>query len=330
MSNGTMKAVVCSAYGGPEVLQLTRLPKPVPQANEVCIRIHATTVTVADFRIRSFTVPLSFWLPARIILGLTKPKHPILGVEVAGEIVALGRDVRNFNIGDSVYGATLLSGGGYAEYICLPSSGALALKPAQLTYPEAAAIPIGACTALHFLRKAKIKKGQSILIYGASGSVGSFAVQMAKYFGASVTAVCSAKNAEWVTRLGADVVIDYQRSDFEDQLGRYDIVLVAIDKISFRLCNRVLNSEGIYINITQPFRSLHMLWVSNTTKKKIYAGEKPVDTASDLTFLNKMVEEKVLTPIIDRVFPLDQIQEAHRYVEQGHKKGNVAVTVIDQ
>ena len=322
-----MKAVICTKYGPPEVLQIQEVAKPVPKDNEVLIKVHATTVTAADFRIRSFTIPPSFWLPARLMLGITKPRKPILGTELAGEIESVGKDVKLFKKGDPVFAATLMSFGGYAEYVCLPEDGPIAIKPATISYEEAAAIPIGARTALHHLRKGEIKKDQKILIYGASGSVGTYAVQLAKYFGAEVTGVCSSTNLALVKSIGADKVIDYTATDFEKRLEMYDMIVVAVDKFPFSTCNRLLNENGVYINITAPFKSFPMIWTALTTNKKIITGQNSPEKAHDLVFLKKLVEEGVLKPVIDRKFPLEQIVEAHRYVDRGHKKGNVVVTI---
>lgn len=226
-----MKAIVCTKYGSPEVLQLREVEKPVPKEDEVLVKVKATTVTVADFRVRSFTIPLSFWLPARFILGLRRPKKPVLGVELSGEIESVGKEVKLFRKGDQVFAATLTNFGAYAEYKCLSEVGPIALKPANITYAEAAAIPIGARTALHYLRKANIKSGQKVLIYGASGSVGTYAVQLAKYFGADVTGVCSGYNLALIKSLGANKVIDYTAGDFTRKLEMYDVIFLAVKQV---------------------------------------------------------------------------------------------------
>jgi NADPH:quinone reductase-like Zn-dependent oxidoreductase len=322
-----MKAVICTQYGGPEVLTIGELPTPVPQPNEVRIRIKATTVTMADFRVRSFTVPLSFWIPARLILGITKPRNPILGVELSGDIDQVGNEVRNFKVGDAVYAASLQNMGAYAEYICLPATAAIAHKPVSLSYEEAAAIPIGACTALYFLRKAQIQREQHVLIYGASGSVGTYAIQLAKHFGAIVTAVCSAANNALVQSLGADEVLDYQHPDFTKQLKQYDVVLVAVDKIPFQLCEQIVKPNGVYINVNIPLRTPAMIWTTMTKGKTTIGGEKPGDTAADLEYLNALVANGELKVVMDSTYPLDEIRSAHRYVDQGHKRGNVCVTL---
>jgi NADPH:quinone reductase-like Zn-dependent oxidoreductase len=322
-----MKAVVYTKYGPPEVLQLKEVEKPVLKDNELLVKVHATTVTVGDCRARSFTVPRSFWLPARISLGLRKPRKAILGLELAGEIESVGKDVKLFKKGDQVFAATLISFGAYAEYKCLPEDAAVSIKPSNITYEEAAALPIGARTALHYLRKANIQRGQKVLVYGASGSVGTYAVQLAKYFGAEVTGVCSTPNLELAKSLGADKVIDYTVEDFAAKDETYDVIFEAVDKSSFSACMRSLKKDGIYLNVTAPLPSIQMLWTKMTSSKKLMLGENPPEKAEDLTFLKELVEAGKIKPVIDRSYPLDQIVEAHRYVDKGHKKGNVVITV---
>ena len=323
-----MKAIVCTKYGPPEVLQLKEVEKPTPKDNEVLIKVYATTVTAADFRIRSFTIPqLAIWLPARIALGLRKPRNSILGVELAGEIESVGKDVKLFQKGDQVFAATLINFGAYAQYKCLPEDGPVSLKPGNLTYEEAAAIPIGARTALHYLRKANIQSGQKILVYGASGSVGTYTVQLAKYLGAKVTGVCSTANLELVKSLGADKVIDYTTDDFSSKGETYDVIFEAVDKSSFSACMKSLKKEGIYLNVTSPLPSIRMIWTSMTSSKKLMLGENSPENAEALNFLKELVEAGKIKPVIDRGYPLEQIVEAHRYVDKGHKKGNVIITV---
>ena len=323
-----MKAVICTAYGPPEVLQLREVEKPVPKDHEVLVKVHATTVTAADFRVRSFTIPPSFWLPARLILGLRKPRKSILGIELAGVVVSVGKGVKRFKTGDSIFASTLEEFGAYAQYICLPEVGPIALKPATISWEEAAAIPVGARTALHYLKKARVEPGHKVLVYGASGSVGTYAVQLAKYFGAEVTAVCSTTNLELAKSLGADKVIDYTDGDFTKRLKTYDVVFLAVDKCPFEVCNKVLHKEGVYLNVTAPLKSPEMLWTSLTSNKKIYVGENPPRSAEDLEFLKGLVETGIIKPVIDRSYTLEEIVEAHRYVDKGHKKGNVAIRVI--
>lgn len=254
-----MKAIICTKYGPPEVLQFVEIAKPVPKDNEVLIKVKATTVAVADSRIRSFTVPAAVWLLVRIVLGWRGPRKAVLGVELAGEIEAVGKDVKRFNVGDAVFAASLKNFGAYAEYKCLPENDPIALKPANITDEEAAALPIGARTALHFLEKGNIAKGQKLLIYGASGSVGTYAVQLAAYFGAHVTAVCSGSNSDLVKSLGAHKVIDYTEAGFTEKMEKYDMVFVAVDKVPFSICNKVLSEEGVYLNVTNPIKDFHQL-----------------------------------------------------------------------
>src|SRR5688500_17736024 len=317
-----MKAIVATRYGGPEVLQLKEVERPTPKDNEILIKVHATTVTAGDFRMRSFTVPPLFWLPARITLGLTKPKQPIYGMELAGEVEAVGKDVTKFNVGDQVFASTLEHNfGAYAKYKCLPETGMVAIKPANMTYEEAAAVPIGATTALRLLRKGDIKRGQKVLIYGASGSVGTYAVQLAKYFGAEVTGVCSTANLELVKSLGADQVIDYTREDFARNGQSYDIIFDAVGKSSFSHCRDSLTQRGIYVTTVPSLGfMLLVLWTSKRRGKKaafVAPGlRSSSQKAKDLDFLKELVETGKLRSVIDRCYSLEQIAEAHRYVEK--------------
>lgn len=322
-----MKAVVCNRYGPPEVLQLTDVPKPEPKDDELLIKVCATTATVADFRIRSFTVPLSVWIPARIFIGLWKPRKSILGGELSGIVESVGKNVRQYKKGDAVFALSFKDFGAYAQYKCLPENASIALKPAQVSHEQAATIPIGALTALHYLQKAQVSYGQKVLVYGASGSVGTYAVQLAKYLGAEVTAVCSSSNLELVKALGADKAIDYTSTDYTQKLEQYDLILVAIDKIPFSICAKHLKTKGIYANITAPTKSLHMLWTSLTSQKKFLMGEHPHKSPENLKLLANLVASGKLKPVIDRTYTLEQIVDAHRYVEKGHKKGNVVVKI---
>lgn len=319
-----MKAFVYTKYGPPEVLQLKEVEKPTPKENEILIKIKATTVTVADIRVRGFKVPFAFWLPARIALGFRHPKKSILGMELAGEVESVGKDVKLFKEGDQVFAAGF---GAYAEYICLPEDGAVSIKPQNISYEESAAMPIGAITALYYLRKASIKSGQKVLIYGASGSVGTYAVQIAKYFGAEVTGVCSTTNLELVSSLGADKVIDYTVDDFSSNGETYDVIFEAVDKSSVSACMRSLKKDGTYINITKPLPDLHMLRAKLTTSKKMLLSQNSQERSEALNFLKELVETGKLKVAIDRNYAFEEIVEAHKYVEKGHKKGNVVITV---
>jgi len=324
-----MKAIVYSRYGPPDVLEVKQVKKPIPKDNEILVKVKATTVSVGDIRSRSFTVPPAFWLPARITLGLRQPKKEILGMELAGEVELIGKNVKKFKKGDQVFAATLTDFGAYAEYKCLKEDGPVAIKPSNISFGEAAAIPIGARTALYFLRKAGIKSGHDVLVYGASGSVGSYAVQIAKYLGANVTGVCSTSNLELVKSLGADKVIDYTAEDFANIDETYDVIFEAVNKSSFSVCIKLLKKNGTYINVTDPLPNAQMLWTKMTTNKKLLLSRNSPESSEALNFLKELVEMGKLKVLVDRFYSFDEIVEAHRYVEKGHKKGNVVINVED-
>lgn len=322
-----MKAIVATQYGAPEVLELQEVAKPAPQENEVLVKIYATTVTAGDSRTRSFNVPRSLWLPARLTLGLTKPRKAIPGMVLAGEVEAVGGAVKRFKQGDQVYAYDITRLSTYAEYACVPENAALALKPSTVTYEEAAAIPFGAITALHFLKKGNLRSGQHVLVYGASGSVGTAAVQIAKAFGAVVTAVTSTANVEMMKSLGADQVIDYTRQDFTQSGETYDILFDTVGKTSLSGSLESVKPAGAYLQaVASPALMIQMRRAAGRTGKTLIAGTAN-PTADDLVTVTELVEAGKLKPVIDRCYSLDQMVEAHRYVDQGHKKGNVVVVV---
>ena len=316
-----MKAVIYRKFGPPEVLYIQEAIKPIPKANEVLIKIHATTVVKEDPDMRA----------SPGFNGFLKPRNPILGQELAGEVEAIGNAVTRFRPGDQVFGMDMF--GAYAEYKCMPENGALAIKPATMSYEEAASIPNGALTALPFLRdKGNIQSEQTVLIYGASGSVGTAAVQLANYYGADVTGVCSTTNLELVKSLGADQAIDYTQEDFTGNGKTYDIIFDTVGKLTFSECKGSLSDKGIFLaTVPTPAIMLQALWPAKSGSKKVKfaaAGLRPASKKiNDLVFLTELIEAGKIKPVIDRCYPLEQIAEAHRYVEQGHKKGNVVITV---
>ena len=314
-----MKAIVCRKYGPPEVLQLQEVEKPTPKKNEICIKIHATSVTSSDCIVRGFNLPK--WHPLRLLMGLVlgfgKPRNPILGMVAAGEVDSMGKDVKRFKVGDQVFAYTVKSSikmrfGTYAQYICIPEDWLVLPKPSDVSYEEAAAIPYGGELALYFLKKGDIKNRKNVLIIGASGTIGTTAVQLAKYYGANVTGVCSTANLELVRSLGAETVIDYIKEDYSKRSERYDLILDAVpllvaDRKSSKLQARsALAPEGKFISIDDG---------------------SPTPNMDDLVLLKDLVESGEFKPVIDRSYPLGQMVEAHRYVETGHKKGNVVITV---
>jgi len=325
-----MKAIICTKYGAPDVLQLEEVEKPTPKDNEILVKIHAATVTAGDTRMRKFDVPASFWLPARLALGITKPKNKIPGMEFAGEVETVGKDVTQHKKGDQVFAATGMNLGSYAEYLALSGEGkdqVLAKKSSQLTYEEAATIPIGARTALYFLREANIQPGQKVLINGASGSVGTFAVQLAKYFGAEVTAVCSGRNVALVKSLGADKVIDYTKEDFTKNGVTYDVIFDTVGKASLKDCLRSLHIEGTFLHaVGSPGIALRMKLASINNKQKLVAGGPP-HNPEDMLFLQELIESKKIKPVIGKRYPMEQIVAAHKLVDTGRKKGNVIIAI---
>ena len=326
-----MKAIIYNRFGPPEVLQLREVSKPIPKDNEVLIKVHATTVNAADCNARGYSfIPPGLGLVARFMLGFRKPKISILGSALAGEIESTGSKVKQFKKGDQVFG-TDPELGAYAEFAVRPEDGTLALKPTNMSYEEAATIPYGAITALYFLRdKANIKEGQKILINGASGNVGMFAVQLASYFGAEVTGVCSTSNIELVKSLGAHKVIDYTKENFAVSNESWDIIFdVVVGKASFSRCKSSLNPGGFYLAVAGGLKELiQMMWTSKTSGKKvIFGGGATCERKENLVFLKELIEAGKLRTVIDKSFPLEKIVEAHRYVESGNKKGNVTIVV---
>ncbi|MFN8465077.1 MAG: NAD(P)-dependent alcohol dehydrogenase [Caldilineaceae bacterium] len=304
-----MKAAIYTQYGPPEVLRLAEMPKPEPKDNEILVKVRATTATRGDSRMRSFTVPRGQWLFARLYLGITGPRRRILGMELAGDVESTGKAVTRFQPGDPVFGSTFAANfGGYAEYKCLPENGVVTLKPASLTYEEAAALPGGGMTALRALRHGQVQKGQQVLIFGASGAVGTYAVQLARHFGAEVTGVCSTRNLELIRTLGAANAVDYTHEDITQRGETYDVVIDAVGMLTPEQARQVLRPSGPYVNV-----------------HNVPGGE----SIDDLVLLKELAEAGIVKPVIDRCYSLDQIVDAHRYVDQGHKRGNVAITVAD-
>jgi NADPH:quinone reductase-like Zn-dependent oxidoreductase len=327
-----MKAIVWTEYGPPDVLQLKEVEKPTPKDDEVLIRIYATTVTAGDCEQRSLKLPILHRLPMRAYVGLKRPTRiTILGMDLAGEIESVGKDVKLFHEGDQVFAATGFVGmGAYAEYICLPEEpeeGALAIKPANMTYEEAAAVTVGGLEALCFLRQGNIQSGQKILINGAGGTIGTFMVQLAKYFGAEVTGVDSTGKLDMLSSIGAGSVIDYTQEDFTKSGQTYDFIIDVVGKSSFSGCTRSLKQNGYYLIANPgPSQIVRGRWTSMTSSKKVIFGAAYPKT-EDLIFLKELIEAGKLKSVIDRRYPLEQIAEAHRYVETGHKVGNVVITV---
>lgn len=324
-----MKAIIHTGYGSPDELQLTEVEKPEPKDNEVLIRIHATTVTTSDCNVRNFTfVPSLALLPSRMYYGFNKPRVKILGIDLAGEIETVGKDVRRFKEGDQVFGTPDVRFGAHAQYACMPKDGVLTAKPANTTWEEAASIPLAGNTALYFIRDlGNVQSGQRVLINGASGGIGTFAVQLAKYYGAEVTGVCSSTNVEMVKSLGAEWVIDYTKEDFTQTGQTYDVIFDAVGKSSFSSCKSALNKNGIYLStLPQLGVIIPMLWTPIIGRKTVKLGNA-IPNLENLILLKELTEARKLRAVIDRRYPLEQTAEAFRYVEQGHKKGNVVIEV---
>jgi NADPH:quinone reductase-like Zn-dependent oxidoreductase len=322
-----MKAITYTKYGPPDVLQIEEVAKPSPKDNEILIKTRATTVTSGDWRVRSLNVPVGFGFISRLIFGVSRPKQPILGTELAGEIESVGKKVKKFKVGDQVFVFSGAAMGCYVEYKCMPEDGAVSLKPFNLTYDEAAAISFGGTTALDFFKRGKLQSGEKVLVNGASGGVGTAAVQLAKHFGAEVTGVCSTTNIELVKSLGANHVIDYTKEDFTDNGITYDIIVDTAGTAPFSRIKDSLKEGGRLVLVLGGLPDmLQIPWVLMTSNKKIIAGPAS-ERVEDLHFLAKLAETGEFKPVIDRRYPFEQIAEAHSYVDTGRKKGNVVITL---
>jgi NADPH:quinone reductase-like Zn-dependent oxidoreductase len=327
-----MKACVCENYGPPEVLQLKEVEKPVPGDKDLLIRVRATTVNAADLNIRGLVhVPQGMVFMAKLMLGVRKPKISIQGSVIAGVVEEVGNDIQSFKPGDRVFctGERL---GGYGEYACYPETGAMMTMPHNLSFEEAATVPYGALTALYFLRdKAKVSAGQKVLVRGASGGVGVYAVQFALYFGAEVTGVCSTANLEFVKSLGAHKVIDYTKEDVLESGGKYDIIFdIVVGKTSFKHYKKILNPKGYYLAVAGGLNDmLNMIWTSvRGGRKVIFGGGTACETKENILFIKELIESDTLKAVLDKTFPFEQMVEAHRYVESGAKRGSIAVRLI--
>ncbi len=326
-----MKAVITTKYGPPEVLELREVKKPIPKDNEVLIKIYATTVTAGDCEMRNLKLPFLYQLVLRLGFGFTRPRNKIPGTELAGEIVAVGVDVKRFKEGDQVFGAAGMSFGTNAEYITLPEEpgemeGGVAIKPTNMTYEQAATVPFGGRDSLHFLRLGNIQSGQKILINGAGGSIGTFATQLAKHYGAEVTAVDSTAKLDMLRSIGADHVVDYTKEDFTENGEVYDVIFDVIGKVSFSRSKKSVTENGIYLLANPVSQMVQALWTRMNSSNKVIM-ETASGTIADLIYLRELIEEGKLITVIDRTYPLEQIIEAHRYVEKGGKLGNVVITV---
>lgn len=326
-----MKAIVWTKYGSPDGLQLQEVDKPSPKNNEVLVKIHASTVTAGDCETRSLKVPFLLRFPMRMYIGINKPKRvTVLGQELSGEIEKVGKDVKRFHKGDQVFAQTDFNMGAYAEYICMPEQSEdslLDIKPVNMSFDEAAAVPLGGLESLHFLKKAKIKKGEKVLINGAGGSIGTYGVQLTKYYGAEVTAVDSAEKLDMLRSIGADHVIDYIKEDFTRNGQTYDVIFDVVGKSHYSRSVRSLSENGRYLianpNLISMIRSR---WTSKNSGKEVVCGVS-IRSLDDFVYLKELIEAGKLKAIIDRCYPLEEIVEAHRYVESGRKKGNVVITV---
>jgi NADPH:quinone reductase-like Zn-dependent oxidoreductase len=322
-----MKAIVCHKYGPPEVLQLKELEKPRPKDSEVLIKVYSTTVTSGDSRVRSLRVPKGFALIMRLLLGISKPRQPVLGSELAGVVEAVGSNVTNFNQGDTVFAFSDMGMGCHAEYKCMPASGRVLRKPATLSFDEAAALSFGGVTALDYLRRANVRPGDQLLVNGASGCVGTAVVQLARHFGAEITGVCSEPNHALVTALGADHVIDYRTADFTQNGKTYDVIVDAVGNLSFSRVKHALTDTGrLLLMVADLPDMLKALWTSIASQQKIIVGPASV-RLEDLHFLASLAEKGQFRPVIDRCYPLDQCVDAHRYVDSGRKKGSVCLVL---
>jgi len=322
-----MKAITYTKYGPPDVLQIEEVAKPSPKDNEILIKTHAATVTSGDCRVRGMNVPVGFGFISRLVFGVSRPRQPILGTELAGEIESVGKNVKNFKVGDQVFAFSGAAMGCYVEYKCMPEDGAVSLKPANLTYDEAAAISFGGTTALDFFKRGKLQSGEKVLVNGASGGVGTAAVQLAKHFGAEVTGVCSTTNIELVKSLGANHVIDYTKEDFTDNGITYDIIVDTAGTAPFSRIKDSLKEGGRLLLVLGGLPDmLQIPWVLMTSNKKIIAGPAS-ERVEDLHFLAKLAETGEFKPVIDRRYPFEQIAEAHSYIDTGRKKGNVVITL---
>lgn len=317
-----MKAVVCTKYGEPEVLKMIEMEMPVPKADELVIRVHATAVNSADVRIRKADP----WA-VRLFFGFRRPRHAVLGGVFSGEVTAVGKLVKNYQVGDVVFGTTGMSFGAYAEYLAIKETATITSKPESLSHMEAAIIPFGAMTALHFIRKAQVGPGQKILIYGASGAVGSAAVQLAKHYGAEVTAVCSGQNRELMQRIGADRVLNYQSEEVSLNREKYDVVYETVNKLSYTESLNYVRKGGTVILGAADFTKMFRAGFSNLSGKRVLTGMSK-ESAREVQWISELIEQDGFIPVLDRVFSLDELVEAHRYVDQGHKKGNVAIRVV--